>query len=89
MQIIKNNKNVETGYYVILAVHNDVSKRDAFVTKTVASGDKNVNFFYDGNSSKYFIYDAKFDNLQEATQLLEEKGSKPYNGKMVIVKIEK
>jgi type IX secretion system PorP/SprF family membrane protein len=89
MQIIKNNKNVESGYYVILAVHSDSQKRDAFVTKTVASGDKNVNFFYDSNSSKYFIYEAKFDNLQEATQVLEDKGSKPYNSKMVIVKIEK
>ncbi|WP_281324467.1 PorP/SprF family type IX secretion system membrane protein [Flavobacterium sp. IMCC34518] len=89
MQIIKNNKNVESGYYVILAVHSDSQKRDAFVTKTVASGDKNVNFFYDSNSSKYFIYEAKFDNLQEATQALEDRGSKPYNSKMVIVKIEK
>ncbi|WP_281238320.1 PorP/SprF family type IX secretion system membrane protein [Flavobacterium praedii] len=89
MQIIKNNKNVESGYYVILAVHSDSQKRDTFVTKTVASGDKNVNFFYDSNSSKYFIYEAKFDNLQEATQALEDRGSKPYNSKMVIVKIEK
>ena len=89
MQIIKNNKNVESGYYLILAVHSDVQKRDTFVTKTVAAGQKNVNFFYDVNSSKYFIYDAKFDNLEEATQALETKGNKPYNGKMVIVKIEK
>ncbi|PWA11583.1 PorP/SprF family type IX secretion system membrane protein [Flavobacterium laiguense] len=89
MQIIKNNKNVETGYYVILAVHSDVQKRDTFVGKTVAAGQKEVNFFYDANSSKYFIYDAKFDNLEEATQALETKGNKPYNGKMVIVKIEK
>jgi type IX secretion system PorP/SprF family membrane protein len=89
MQIIKNNKNVETGYYLIIAVHNDVQKRDTFVTKTLSAGQKDVNFFYDANSSKYFIYDAKFDNLDEATQALESKGNKPYNGKMVIVKIEK
>ena len=89
MQIIKNNKNVESGYYVILAVHTDAQKRDSFVTKTVASGDKNVNFFYDSNSSKYFIYEAKFDNLQEATEALDGRGNKPYNSKMVIVKIEK
>ena len=89
MQIIKNNKNVESGYYIILAVHSDVQKRDTFVTKTVASGQPNVNFFYDVNSSKYFIYNDKFDNLEEATQALEAKGSKAYNSKMVIVKIEK
>jgi type IX secretion system PorP/SprF family membrane protein len=89
MQIIKNNKNVESGYYVILAVHTDAQKRDAFVTKTVAAGQKSVNFFYDASSSKYFIYEAMFDNLDEATQALGEKGKKPYNGKMVIVKIQK
>ncbi|PZX95410.1 hypothetical protein DOS84_02270 [Flavobacterium aquariorum] len=89
MQIIKNNKNVESGYYVILAVHTDAQKRDAFVTKTVAAGQKDVNFFYDASSSKYFIYEAMFDNLDEATQALGEKGKKPYNGKMVIVKIQK
>ncbi|WP_281227243.1 PorP/SprF family type IX secretion system membrane protein [Flavobacterium aquiphilum] len=88
MQIIKNNK-IDSGYYVILAVHNDVQKRDAFVTKTVAAGQKNVNFFYDAGSSKYFIYEAMFDNLDEATQAMSEKGNKPYNGKMVIVKIQK
>ena len=89
MQIIKNNKNLETGYYMILAVHTDVQKRDAFVTKTVAAGQSNVNFFYDVNTSKYFIYTDKFDNIQEATEAMSAKGSKPYNGKMVIVKIDK
>ncbi|MBF4473632.1 PorP/SprF family type IX secretion system membrane protein [Flavobacterium sp. HJJ] len=89
MQIIKNNKNLESGYYMILAVHGDVAKRDAFVTKTVAAGQSNVNFFYDVNTSRYFIYTDKFDNIQEATEALGEKGNKPYNGKMVIVKIEK
>ena len=89
MQIIKNNKNLESGYYMILAVHSDIAKRDAFVTKTVAAGQSNVNFFYDVNSSKYFIYTDKFDNIQEATEALADKGNKPYNGKMVIVKIDK
>jgi hypothetical protein len=89
MQIIKNIKNVDSGYYVILAVHTDVQKRDTFITKTVAAGQKEVNFFYDASSSKYFIYEAMFDNLDEATQAMSEKGKKPYNGKMVIVKIQK
>ncbi len=88
MQIIKNIKNVETGYYIVLAVHADVAKRDTFVTKTVASGDKGVNFFYDVKSTNYYIYTEKFDNLQQATTTLESRGTKPYNGKMVIIKVE-
>ena len=88
MQIIKNVKNVETGYYLVLAVHTDVAKRDSFVTKTVASGESKINFFYDVKSTNYFIYSDKFDNLQEATRTLETRGSKPYNGKMVLVRVE-
>jgi type IX secretion system PorP/SprF family membrane protein len=88
MQIIKNVKNVENGYYLIIAVHNDVAKRDNFVTKVVAAGQSDVNFFYNVNASKYYIYYDKFDNLQEATKALEAKGNKAYNGKMTIVRIE-
>src|SRR5690606_17595771 len=43
IQILKNIKNVEEGYYVILAVHSDVSKRDDFLTKVVASGQNNID----------------------------------------------
>ena len=88
LQIIKNVKNVETGYYVVLAVHADVQKRDTFVTKTVAAGESNIDFFYDVKSTNYFIYTNRFDNIQEATRVLESKGNKPYNGKMVIVRVE-
>ena len=88
MQIIKNIKNVETGYYLVLAVHADVAKRDSFVTKTIAAGESKINFFYDVKSTNYFIYSEKFDNLQEATRTLESRGNKPYNGKMVMVRVE-
>ncbi|MFN7100145.1 MAG: hypothetical protein ACK4M4_07205, partial [Flavobacterium sp.] len=88
MQIIKNIKNVETGYYMVYAVHADVAKRDDFVTKTLASGDPNVSFFFDVKSTNYFIYSARFDSLDAATSTLQSKGSKPYNSKMVIIKVE-
>ena len=88
MQILKSIKNVDSGYYLVVAVHSDVAKRDAFLTKTVAAGQSNVNFFYDVNTSKYFIYYDKFDNIEEAKKALQSKGSTPYNGKMSIAKIE-
>ena len=88
MQILKSIKNVDNGYYIIVAVHSDVAKRDVFLTKTVASGQSNIDFFYDANSSRYFIYDAKFENIEDAKKALKTKGNKPYNGKMTIVKIE-
>jgi type IX secretion system PorP/SprF family membrane protein len=88
MQIIKKVQNVQSGFYLIIAVHGDVPKRDSFLTKVVAAGQSDVNFFYNVSASKYYIYYDKFDNLQEATKALEAKGSKAYNGKMSIVKIE-
>jgi hypothetical protein len=88
IQILKNIKNVESGYYLVVAVHNDVAKRDDFLTKSVAAGQSNIDFFYDINTSKYFIYYDKFDNIEEAKKALQSKGSKSYNSKMTIAKIE-
>ena len=88
MQIIKNIKNSDSGYYLIIAVHNSVEKRDQFLAKAVAAGRSDVNFFYNVTTSKYYIYYDKFEGLQEATKALEAKGTKPYNGKMAIVKVE-
>jgi type IX secretion system PorP/SprF family membrane protein len=88
MQILKNIKNVESGYYLVVAVHNDVAKRDEFLTKSVAAGQSNIDFFYDINTSKYFIYYDKFDTIEQAKKALQSKGNKPYNGKMSIAKIE-
>ena len=73
---------------MILAVHNSVEKRDQFLTKAVQAGLTDINFFYNVTTSKYYIYYEKFDGLQEATKALESKGTKPYNGKMAIVKVE-
>ncbi|MFV8374265.1 PorP/SprF family type IX secretion system membrane protein [Flavobacterium sp. LB1P71] len=88
MQILKNIKNVESGYYLVVAVHNDVAKRDDFLTKSVAAGQSNIDFFYDINTSKYFIYYDKFDTIEQAKKALQAKGNKPYNSKMSIAKIE-
>ena len=88
IQILKNVPNVENGFYMIIAVHSDTVKRDDFLTKVVASGQSNINFFYDVNTSKYFIYYQKFDFVDQANNAMKSKGNKSYNGKMSIVKIE-
>ena len=88
MQIMKRVSNTPSGYYMIMAVHKDIAKRDAFLTKAVASGMKNVAFFYDANTSSYYIYSTMFDNLQEAQQEIKTKASNPSTSKMVIIKVE-
>lgn len=88
IQIVKNIKNTESGYYLVIAVHSDVNKRDEFLTKTVSSGQTDVDFFYDANTSKYFIYYKKFTDINNAKNAIDSKGVEPYNSKMSIVKIE-
>jgi hypothetical protein len=88
VQVLKDVKNAEKGYYIVIAVHEDVAKRDEFLTKAVASGQSNINFFYDVKSGKYFIYYDKFDSIEEAQKAMESKEKKPYNSKMSMVKIE-
>ena len=88
IKILKNIKDVENGYYVVIAVHSNIEKRNDFVTKVVASGRSNIDFFYDVNTSKYYIYYDKFDDIANANEALKSKGNRPYNQKMSIVKIE-
>jgi type IX secretion system PorP/SprF family membrane protein len=88
IQIVKNIKNEENGYYIVLAIHSDVRKRNDFVTKAIASGQANINFFYDVNSSKYYIYYEKFNSIDEAKRAIKSTEIKPYSSKMSIVKIE-
>ena len=88
IQILKNVNNVESGYYLIIAVHSNINKRNDFVTKVVASGRNNVDYFYDISSSKYYIYYEKFDGINRANEAMKAKGNRSYNIKMSLVKIE-
>ena len=88
IKILKNIKHIESGYYLIIAVHSDTKSRDEFITKVIASGRTNVDFFHDVNTSKYYIYYDKVNDIGSANKALEAKGNRPYNGKMSIVKIE-
>ncbi len=88
MQILKKIENTQPGFYLILAVHTDTTKRDAFLTKMVSSGVINVDFFFDIVSGKYFIYSKKYENIDEASLAMDSKGKKPYDAKMFIVKLE-
>lgn len=88
IQILKNIKNIESGFYVVLAVHNDTAKRDAFLAKVVSAGVSTIDFFYDVNTSKYFIYHQKVDTIEAANDALKNKGSQPYTSKLSIIKIE-
>jgi len=88
IQIVKDVANVESGYYLVIAVHTDIKKRDKFLTKVVSAGEEDIDFFYDVNTSKYYIYNKRYDSIQNATIALESKENEPYNSNMSMVKIE-
>ena len=79
IKILKDVKHTESGYYVVLAVHNDVTKRDEFIRMAIASGQSNIQFFFDLSTSNYYIYYEKFSDLDAATNALEFNNSVPYN----------
>ncbi|MDO1500467.1 PorP/SprF family type IX secretion system membrane protein [Winogradskyella maritima] len=87
--ILKNIQNVDEGVYMVLAVHKDVEKRDKFLKDAMKSGLGNIDFFFDINTSKYYIYHKKHENLEMANRALNSKEDKPYNAKMSMIKIEK
>ena len=89
MQIVKNVANEKPGFYTVLASHKNEARRDAFLKKAIQAGETNIDFFYDVNTSTYFIYTKRYDEISEADNAMNAKGSKPYNGKMVVIKIEK
>ena len=89
IQILKNVENTEEAYYLVLAVHSDIKKRDAFLTQVIASGHSNVDFFYDVNTSKYYIYYGKYETIENANTVLKIKGNEPFTNRLSIIKIEK
>lgn len=88
IQILKNINHAESGYYLVLAVHSDVNKRDVFLVQVISSGYKEVDFFYDVKTSEYYIYSKKFNTINEAEESLRTKPDKPYNQNVTLLKIE-
>ena len=88
IQILKNIEQTESGYYLILAIHSTVIKRDKFLVQVISSGNKEVDFFFNVSTSEYYIYSKKFDSINEAQRELASKSDEPYNEKLNIIKIE-
>ncbi|KJD34503.1 hypothetical protein PK35_01545 [Tamlana nanhaiensis] len=86
--IINRVDNVEAGYYLVLAVHSSTDKRDDFVRKVIQSGNNAVDFFYDVNTSKYYVYTKAFGSLTEARAAMQNSGTSAYTSKASIVNIQ-
>ena len=71
-----------------MAVHSDKNKRDEFLRAAVKRGEADINFFYDVNTSKYYIYSKKFTNLKEANEAMASKNVSSLNKNLSMIKIE-
>ncbi len=88
IQILKNVDNTENAYYLVIAVHIDVMKRDKFLTKVISTGFKEVDFFYDVKTSEYYIYTKKFNSIEQANYEIQTKDDKVYEENLSVIKIE-
>jgi len=88
IKILKDVKYTEDGFYLVLAVHADKEKRDEFLKAVLASGNTDVSFFYDVNTSKYYIYSTKYSSLGEANKAMMAAESQAFNENMSMIKIE-
>lgn len=87
IRIIKDIKNLESGFYTIIGVYSDIEKRDNFLARLSSDGYTNLGFFFDKKSQKYFIYNERFSDLDVAKKTLNSKRNLPFNGRVAIVKI--
>lgn len=88
IQILKNIEQTESGYYLILAIHSTIIKRDKFLVQVISSGNKEVDFFFNVSTSEYYIYSKRFDNINETQRELASKSDEAYYEKLNIIKIE-
>ena len=88
IQIIKNINNVSSGCYLVLDTFDNVDERDSFVATALQSGAVNVQSFFNIYKSLYYVYIAKYTNLNDAIEAQKVKGTTAYNKKMFIVKVE-
>jgi hypothetical protein len=86
--IIKKLNGVEAAYYVVLETFKNKTDRNNFIQQVVAEGGSNVTLFYNIYDSTDYVYIEKYSSLTEAVKSLSKKGTKSYNKKMFIVKVE-
>ena len=86
--IIKKLNGVESGYYVVLETFKNKTDRNNFIQQVVAAGGSNVTLFYNIYDTTDYVYIEKYSSLTEAVKALSKKGTKSYNKKMFIVKVE-
>lgn len=88
IRILKDVKNTKEGYYLVMAVHSDKNKRDEFLRSAIMSGIENINFFYDVNTSKYYIYSETYKSISDANAAMAKNSNSGYDDSISMIRIE-
>ena len=87
--IIKKLTDVSAGYYLVLETFSNLEDTKTYLSTVIKEGGgSTVNFFYNLHNSTYYVYIAKTGSMGDANQELKAKGTKAYNKKMFIAKVE-
>jgi predicted 3-demethylubiquinone-9 3-methyltransferase (glyoxalase superfamily) len=87
--IIKGVDNLESGFYSIIGTFSNVSERDIFLNELASKGHSKIDFFFDEDSQKYFVYNKKFTTIEQAKEAFTSKRNSKVTDKISLVKVEK
>ncbi len=88
IEIIRNLKDLENGFYLVADTFEDAKLRDEFALKISDSGEIQTSFFYNVNNFSYYVYVKKYDTSDEAIYAYNQKINKPNFDKLFIVHIQ-
>lgn len=88
IEIIRNLKELENGFYLIADTFEDPKLRDEFALKISDSGETQTSFFYNVNNFSYYVYVKKYETSDEAIYAYNQKINKPNFDKLFIVHIQ-
>lgn len=89
IEIIRNLKELEDGYYLVTKIFPDAKERDEHALKLTDSGETKTSFFYNINNFMYYVYSKAFKTADEAIYEYNLKLSKPLFEGVFIVQIQK
>jgi hypothetical protein len=89
MEIIRNLKDLEDGFYMVAHVTDDAAQRDAYAIKLTDAGETKTSFFYNVNTLSYYVYTKIFQTADEAIYEYKTKVNNPLFSGIFIVQIAK
>lgn len=89
IEVFDNLKEVSNGYYLVLGIFTEATKRDQFIMKLIDSGSFNASFFFNINSLSYYVYTDKYVNMEEVLyECKKNEDDELYNNSIIIAKVE-